>query len=417
MLQYTKLCKGGAFMNTKIKNSCYLIIKELSLSAIVGLICGIIGALFSKSISLVTNIRNANSWLIYFLPLAGILTVALYKLSRVSGMGTNQVIKSANGKNAISPLLAPAVFIGSALSHLCGASVGREGAALQLGGSISTFIASLFHLEEKQKQILIYCGMAGLFSAVFGTPFAAFIFALEVVYVGHIRLKAVLPTLLSSFTAYFIAILLGSHPERFAIAELPQLSFSVLWKVVLISLLGAGISMLLCFSLKYCERLFKKLFNNEFVRITIGGALIVILTLILKTTDYNGAGIDVIERIFNEGTVNYEAFLLKLIFTSIAVAAGYKGGEIIPTLFIGATFGASSALLLGMHPALGAAVGMTALFCGVTNCPLAAILLSIEMFSGKGWLYFIITAIISFLISGRASLYSAQKVEGFKDLF
>lgn len=404
-------------MNTKFKNNCCLIIRGLSLSVIVGLISGIIGAVFSKSISLVTVVRNANSWLIYFLPIAGILSVTLYKLLNVSGMGTNQVIKSANGKNALSPLLAPTVFIGSVLSHLCGASVGREGAALQLGGSISTFFGSLFHLEEKERQILIYCGMAGLFSAVFGTPFAAFIFALEVAYVGHIWLKAVFPTLLSSVTAYFIAILLGSHPERFSISELPQLSFSVIWKVVLISLLGAVISMLLCFSLKYCERLFKKLFINEFVRIAIGGAIIVLLTLILKTTDYNGAGIDVIERIFDEGTVNYEAFLLKLIFTSVSVAAGFKGGEIIPTLFIGAAFGASSASLLGMYPPLGAAVGMTALFCGVTNCPLAAILLSVEMFSGEGWLYVIITAVISFLLSGRVSLYSAQKVAGFKDLF
>ncbi len=407
--------EGVAILMLNIRIIKFL--KMFLLFIFTGVICGIVGAMFSKTISIVTSIRSNNSFLLYFLPIAGVVSVFLYNKLNIKGMSTNHVIKSTTNDNELSPLLAPAVFISSSFSHLCGASVGREGAALQLGGSISTYISTLFHLSDKKRKVLVYCGMAGLFSAVFGTPFAAFIFALEVVYIGHICFEAVIPTLITSITAYLIAILLKVHPERFELTNVPEINFSIIWRVLIIAILGALLSMLFCYTLKYTEFIFKRLFKNDYFRIITSGIIIIFLTIIIGTRDYNGAGVNIIEKIFNENDFKFEAFLLKIIFTAIAVGGGYKGGEIIPTLFIGATFGSLLASILSLSPAFGAALGMTALFCGVTNCPIAAAILSFEMFSGEGWLYIIIVSIISFLLSGRISLYSAQKVSSFKDLF
>lgn len=374
-----------------------------------GFLCGILGTLFSKTISLVTGVRSQNNWIIFLLPIAGLLIVFLYKKLKVYTVGTNQVIENCTNDENLSPLITPSIFMGSVFSHLCGASVGREGAALQLGGGLASFLSRTFSLDNTQKQILTYCGMAGVFSAVFGTPFAAFIFALQITYVWKIRLNAVLPTLISSFTAYFTAINIGAHPERFALNKIPNLTVLTLFKVIFISLLSALLAMFFCYSLRWTEKLFEKLFKNPYIRIVSGGIITVFLTVLLKTTDYNGAGVNVIENIFENVSFENEAFFLKLIFTCIAVGSGYKGGEIVPTLFIGATFGSLIASLIGLPVALGGAVGMAALFSGVTNCHIAAIVLCLELFSGNGIFYIIIAVFVALLFSGNISLYSAQK--------
>lgn len=391
--------------------------KLISLSLLIGVSGGVLGALFSKTLTFVTDLRTQNNWLIYFLPLAGLLSVGIYKLLKTTGMSTNTVIKSCTGESKLSSTLTPAIFISSAISHLFGASVGREGAALQLGGGLATILSKIFRLDDTDRQILTYCGMAGLFSAVFGTPLAAFVFALQIVYVWRIHYKAIFPCLITSFTAYITSISLGIHPERFNFDSVPEITVSLILKTIVISVFSAFLAMLFCYSLKYTEKLFKRLFKNAFLRIAVGGVITVLLTVIVNTNDYNGAGINIIEHIFTNGEFKPQAFILKLVFTCIAVGAGFKGGEIVPTLFIGATFGSLVASLLGVPVALGALVGMTALFCGVTNCPLAAILLSLEIFSGKGLIYIVLSAIISYLFSGKISLYSAQKVIGFKNFF
>ncbi len=401
-------------MNTKKIAS---IAKLLILSIITGAVCGVIGALFSKGISLVTNIRRDNHWLLYLLPLAGIVSVSVYKLLKVTDMGTNQVIKSTGSKNVLSCKLAPAVFCASLLSHLCGASVGREGAALQLGGSSALFLSKTFKLNREQEKTLIYCGMAGVFSSVFGTPLTAAVFALEVVFVGHIYYKAILPVGITSFVSYYTAGLLGARTECFALSAVPTMSVSVIWKVLLLSLLTVVLSILFCLSLEYGEKLLKTLFRNAFLRIAIGGAALVLLTIAIGSYDYNGAGVDVIEKIFDNNEFVPYAFACKILFTCISVSAGFKGGEIVPTLFIGATFGAVAGTLLGLPVAFSAALCMTALFCGVTNCPLASILLAAELFSGKGIGYICVAVIISYCLSGRISLYTAQQTDGFKSLF
>ncbi len=393
-------------------------ILKLSLIYILtGVLSGVIGTLFSKGVAYVTNIRNENLWLLYLLPVAGLISVAIYKLLKLGDMGTNHVIESTGDENVLSPKLAPAVFFASLLSHLCGASVGREGAALQLGGGSAVFLSKRFHLTREEEKTLIYCGMAGVFSSVFGTPFAAAIFAVEVVFVGHIYWKAVIPSFITSFVSYFTAVLLGAHAERFVLSAVPTVDFSVVWKVLVLSVFTAGLGIIFCFALRYSKKLFKKLIKNAFLRIAIGGIAIVLLTLLVGSYDYNGAGVNVIERIFNNNEFVPLAFAFKLLFTCIAIGAGFKGGEIVPSLFIGATFGALAGTLLGLPAPFAAAVCMVALFCSVTNCPLASILLAAELFSGVGIGYIAVAVIISFCLSGRISLYSAQKTSGFKALF
>ncbi len=382
----------------------------LLLGVVMGGVGGGLGALFARTITAVTHLRAQHSWLLFLLPIGGLLSVAVYRLLRVKGLGTNQVFESVRAGQPVSFWLAPAVFAATVLTHLGGGSAGREGAALQLGGGVATLMGRLLRLDEKARHILTLCGMAAFFSALFGTPLGAGVFALEVVSVGSVCLAAIFPVFISAMTAFFVSSAFGVPPERFELSAVPEATFGTLWRVLVIAIIGALVSVLFCCLLHRAEHVLTHWIKNEYLRILLGGAAVILLTLILGTTDYNGGGIEVIHRIFAEGEVRYEAFLLKIFFTVITVAAGYKGGEIVPTFFIGATLGGSLALLLGLDPALGAAVGMAALFCGVTNCPLASLFLAVELFGAAGLLYCALAVVTAFLLSGNTGLYAAQRL-------
>ncbi len=389
-------------------------IKLFAASFILGLIGGTVGTAFSLLIGFVTNIRLSNPWILCFLPVGGILIVLIYKKLVISEQGTNTVLEFANNKEGLSPLLTLGVFVSSIISHLFGASVGREGAALQLGGGFALAVSKFFHLDKSYGRILVRTGMAAVFSAVFGTPITAFFFVLEVACVGTLHLKSALTAITSSFIAFCISQLLGAHPERFSLSVVPKFSFDTAWKILVLTVLTALLSVGFCHALQNSAKLAKKIIKNPYLRIIIGGIIILGLTIIIGNQDYNGAGVNVIERIFesqtNPNSLSYkpEAFVLKLAFTCISLAFGFKGGEIVPTLFIGATFGALLATLFGLPAPFGAALCMVLLFCGVTNCPLASIALSFELFWGVGFWYFVPTVLLCFIISGKKSLYSAQ---------
>lgn len=380
---------------------------QLLLGIIVGAICGLCGAAFSKSVGFVTNLRLHNSWIIYLLPLAGIISVFIYRLCRVKSIGTTSVFECVRTEQHLSPLLAPTIFGCTCISHLFGASSGREGAALQIGGGVADSLSKLFKLDEDSRHITVMCGMTALFSAVFGTPLAACVFVLEVI-MSRLFLLAFLPILLSSVTSFFIANLLKIHPERFNIGDLPKFSFLLIGKTLVITAVGIAVAYIFCKCLNLGKKYLKILIKNEYVRIALGGSFTVMLTLIIGSYDYNGGGIDVINRVF-EGDVRYEAFALKILFTVICVAAGYRGGEIIPTLFIGATFGGALALILGLPVGFGAAVGMAVLFVCATKCPFATILLCCEMFGFKCIIFIVPVVIIGFIAARYKGLYNNPK--------
>lgn len=394
----------------RLKDYVFSFLYWLFFGILTGALCGFLGALFAKSVSFVTELRAENKWLLFLLPIGGLVSVALYKLCKATDIGTNRVLESIRTEKTVPISLLPAIFIGSVITHLFGGSAGREGAALQLGGSVSALVTKIFKLNEKSRHILTMCGMGALFSAIFGTPLGACVFALEVVRVGQICSAALFPSLVSSVTAFVIADKMGVNAERFDLKTVPDLSFGVLWRMAIIIAVVAIVSMLFCHVLHTSEKVFNKVFKNPFIRIFIGGVMIVLLTLFVDTNDYNGGGIDVVERIFVEGTVKPEAFFLKILFTAITIGCGFKGGEIVPSFFIGATLGGSLAGLVGFAPAFGAAIGMVSVFSGVTNCPLAAVFLCAEMFGTEGILLFGIASIVSFFLSGNISLYSEQRL-------
>ena len=398
-----------------LKNSSSFVFKYiklvffwLALCLISGVFCGFLGGLFAKSISLVTKIRTENEKLIFLLPFFALLSVLIFRLCRVEGIGTNKVFDASKTESSVPVLLAPAVFIGSVITHLFGGSAGKEGAALQLGGSVSTAISRIFKLNDKNRQMLTVCGMAGLFSAAFGTCISAAVFSVEVLH-AKIRHKAFVPALVTSITAKIIAFLIGTHSEHFEVLAIPKLNILVVLKITAIGVACGVVGFLFCHTLHFTKEIFEKYLKNPYLRIFVGSLIVVALTVLIGTTDYNGSGIGIIESVFENNAIRPEAFLLKIIFTAITVGAGLKGGEIVPTMFIGATFGATVGSILNLGTSYSAAVGLATLFGAVTNCPLAAFSLTLELFGNFSLLPLIIPVFIGYFLSGKVSLYNQTK--------
>ena len=380
------------------------------ISIIVGLAGGAVGTAFHKSVDAVTDVRTQNGWLVFLLPLGGLLIVAMYKLCRVStGIGTNRVIESVRTDKRVPILMAPLIFLSTVITHLFGGSAGREGAALQLGGSIGYQFGKIFRLDEKDMHLIVMLGMSGVFAALFGTPLTATFFALEVISVGVIYYAGLVPCLISSLVAYELARLCGTAPVHFDNVAFQPISIKLTASVVILGLLCAVVSIAFCTSIKKCELYAEKYIKNDYFRALTGGLIIVALTLILRTGDYNGAGMNIISSAIS-GTAKPEAFILKIIFTVVTISAGFKGGEIVPTFFIGSTFGCVAASFLGINPGFGAALGMIAMFCGVVNCPVASIMLALEVFGSEAILMFAVICGVSYMMSGYYGLYSSQKI-------
>ena len=386
-------------------------LKWLFIATLTGVFTGLVGTLFNKTISYVTDFRGSHDFIIWFLPVGGLAIVLAYKLSRVDvDAGTNMVLSSVRKHEKVHPMLAPLIFIAASITHLFGGSAGREGAALQLGGGIGFQVGRLFRLDDSDKGTIVICGMAGLFSALFGTPITAVLFAMEVISVGVFYYSAFIPAIITSLSSYVITLRFGIKPERFELKGVPDLTTFPILKVILLATAIAVLSIVFVVSLEGSHKLLKKLFKNPYIRIFAGGCAIVGLTFILGTRDYNGAGMNIVEHALH-GEAEPFAFALKLIFTCITIGAGFKGGEIVPTFFIGATFGCVFGDLIGLNPAFGAAIGLIAMFCGVVNCPVASIILSIELFSdANSIVFFTLACGISYVLSGYYGLYSSQKI-------
>ena len=395
---------------TRVRQYIVSFLKWTLIALITGGVGGALGAGFRFSVNYVTEVRTANPWLHYLLPLGGLAIAFLYRVTKLNGHAdTNLIIKSVRTDSRVPIILAPVIFISTVITHLFGGSAGREGAALQLGGCIGSFFGRIFRLNEKDMHIAIMCGMSGLFSALFGTPLTAAVFAMEVISVGIFYYSAFLPCLVSSLTAFGITNLFGLEPAAYALSDIPVLSLPDIALTAVIGIAAAVVSIIFCFSLEKTHALAVKYFKNEYLRVAVGGAAIVLLTLIFGGR-YSGTGGEVIAQAVAEGAALPYDFILKMLFTVITIGFGYKGGEIIPTFFIGATMGATLAPLLGLPAQFGAAVGITALFCAVVNCPIASIILSVELFGSQGVIFFAAAVVISYMLSGYYSLYSGQKI-------
>lgn len=390
----------------------------LLLAVVVGALTGVVGAFFHKTISYVTYVRESNEKFIFLLPIAGLMITALYSMSKES-LTTNAVIKGIREGKGVSFLMVPFIFIGTALTHLTGGSAGREGAALQIGGGIGSGMGKILKTSAETTGVLTVAGMAGAFSAIFTTPVTAAVFAIEVVTVGHMRYFQFMPCILSSSVAYMITTALGNEALSYSAVHFDALSIEILIKTLVLAILISLYSSFFCIALHKTEELMKKIAPGKYVRAFVGGGAVVILTFLLGTKMYNGAGMDTIAlalscdgakiaEVFSGVTI--AAFLIKTVMTSITIGSGFKGGEIVPAFFTGATLGVVLAFVLKLDPSFAAALGMIGMFSGVTNCPMASVILGCELFGADGMIFYALTVATGFILSGRFGLYESQRM-------
>ncbi len=396
--KYLDICTGRA----------RLLVRWMLLAGPTGVLLGVFGGLFGLAISWVTQFRGNHPWMLYLLPVAGLIIVALYRLDPYKS-GTNLVLEGVQTNTYVPLRMAPLVTIATILTHACGGSAGREGAALQLGGSIGGTIGKWLKLDEYDRKLMIMCGMSAGFAALFGTPLTATVFSMEVISVGIMQYAAIVPCVFASLAAAKVAQMIGAEGEHFALTEIPEFNFGNATLIIVFAVLCAAVSILFCAVIHSAERLYRKWIPNEWLRIVAGALLIILMTKLLGTTDYLGAGMNVIERAL-AGETAAAAFLLKIVFTAVTLGCGFKGGEIVPTLFVGATFGCLFGQLTGFSPALAAACGMAAVFCGVTNCPLSSLFLCFELFGFEAMPFFLMAVAVSYLESGYFGLYHSQKI-------
>ena len=379
------------------------------LSVVVGGLCGAVGAVFHLSVHYASETREAYPWLLWCLPLAGLMIVGAYKLMGTEGLGTNDIIDAVHEDKRIPFLLLPSIFLGTLLTHLCGGSAGREGAALQIGGTLGQRVGRFLRLDDQDLRVATLSGMAACFSALFGTPLTAVIFAVMGISVGTLYHAALLPCLMSALAAFGVSLALGVEPTRFAVAA-PEIAVGTFVRVLPLAVLFALVSILFCTFIHAAEHWMQRRFPNPWVRVALGGFAVIALTYLAGTRDYNGAGMEVISAAIERGTVHPAAFLLKLLFTAVTLGAGFKGGEVVPSFFVGAAFGCTAAPLLGLPAGFGAALGLVSVFCGVTNCAIASVFLSVELFGAEGLLYFALACGLSYFLSGYSGLYSSQTI-------
>ena len=398
------------YYSARISRDMSNLIKWLVLAVVTGCIVGAASTLFSFTLKAVTAYRKAHDWIFLLLPLSGLVIVFLYeKLGKEDG-GTNQVLSTVRSRDDVPILSAPLIFITTALTHLTGGSAGREGAAIQLGGSIANQLGRWIHLDEEDRHVIVMCGMSAAFSALFGTPMAAAVFALEVVSVGVMYYAALMPCMIASLVASGFAAGMGVTPESFHVTDIPVLTIESGLKMGVVALGCAVVSIVFCIALNGAAGLYVKWFKNKYVRVVAGACLVIAVTFMLRTNEYMGAGAELIERAVEDGQADTFAFFWKMVLTALTMRAGFRGGEIVPSFCIGATFGCVMGNLMGISPSICAACGMAAVFCGVTNCPITSILIAFEMFGFKGVSFYLIAVSISYAASGYYGLYKDQTI-------
>lgn len=394
----------------EIWQTSYHFIKWTLLSIFVGVVIGIISSCFGHVLSTVAVWRQNCAWLLFLLPLAGVIIITLYKKFGRDDGGTNQVFSTVRARDEVPATAAPLIFVSTALTHLTGGSAGREGAAIQLGGSIANQLGRWFKLDEEDTHVIVMCGMSAGFAALFGTPMAAAIFSLEVISVGIMYYTALMPCMIASLMAAGVAEALGVHAENFHVMEIPPLTAVNGMKMGMIAIGCAILSIFFCMTLKYVGKAYGKWLKNKYVRILVASGILIVMNLMLQTTDYMGPGAELIVSAVEYGKARPLDFFWKMLLTAITMKAGFKGGEIVPSFCIGATLGCVLGQLMGLSPGLCAACGMVAVFCGVTNCPITSILIAFELFGFEGVSYYLIAIAVSYATSGYYGLYKDQTI-------
>lgn len=408
-------------MLLKYKNFFSVLVLWIILGSIIGIVVGsTTNFLLETNDFLGDDIRSKRDWLIFFLPFGGIIIGYIYmNYGKVFLNNTlndtaelnNLVIDSVHGKKEVPRRMGPIVYFATFVTVLFGGSTGREGAAVQMGGSVAATVNKFFKVSRLDKKIFIMSGISAGFGAAFGAPITGAVFGMEMTALGKLKFEALVPCLTASFVGHYVTTAAWGHKhEEFIIQTVPEISISTFIIVILLSVIFSLISVLYCQLRhgieKFSEKVFKK---NHMKRAFFGGIIIVALTLIVGSQDYNGRGLQMLEQSFIEDVPTF-AFLAKLIFTAVTLGTGFVGGEAIPLFFIGATLGNTLHTFIDLPMSFLAALGLIAVFSGGANTPIAAFLLAMEMFDGKGLEYFFVACLVSYLFSGHHGLWPSQKI-------
>ena len=394
----------------------------------VALFAGSVVALFLWMLEEVTVIRWHHPWLLFLLPVAGILIYLSYYLGgKNAEAGNNLIVDEIHKPGGGVPFrMAPLVLITTVVTHLFGGSAGREGTAVQIGGSIASWIGKKLKLDKADTKILLMTGVAAGFGAVFGTPLTGAIFALEVITVGKINHKSLLPCFMASVLADIVCKQWGIHHTQYTIAFKNILTgadgmFHMNWVLLGSVILGGvlfGLASYLFSELSHTIKNYSQRFiPKKWLIPFIGGLIIIGLTYLLGTDSYLGLGVDnpdpnavSILSCFKAGGAGYFSWFWKLLFTAITLSMGFKGGEVTPLFFIGAALGNAVAMVTGAPVDLMAGLGFIAVFAGATNTPIACTLMGVELFGGENAIYFAIACFTAYYFSGHTGIYSAQRL-------
>lgn len=389
------------------KDNAKFVLGLLVMAVGIGVIMGILGTVFNLVVERSSDLFRSHMHLIWLLPLGGILIAFIYK--KTGSANTNNVIDAMRTGDDTPKLMSLTSFISTVITRVLGGSVGTEGAAIQVGGGIADFIGRTFKRTATNKRMLVMCGLSAGFTSIVGTPVTAVALALELATPGIMYYPALMPCALASGISYSIATYFKVGFPKYILSHVPSPDPQFIMGLVVLAALCGLLSMGVCYGVDGAAKLYGKIFPNVYVRAAIGALVIIGLTFLVGSPRYNDGGLSLITDAVR-GQAHPWDFALKLLFTALTLAAGFKGGEIVPTLVIGAVFGSVMGPLLGLPADVAAGVGFTAVFCGAINCPITAFLLGLESFGSGNGLYFMIACAVSYVSSGYKGLYSAQRI-------
>ena len=391
------------------------LVKWILLAALVGSLSGSASALFLVLLDYVTNYRETHLWIIALLPIGGFtIGLAYHYWGSNIVRGNNLIIDEFHvPKKTIPFKMAPMVLLGTIITHLLGGSAGREGTAVQMGGAIADQFTNLFRLNKEDRRILLTMGISAGFASVFGTPIAGAVFALEVMAIGQMRYNTIIPSFFAAVIANYTCIVLGAEHTHYSIAFTPDINaINLIWATLAGIIFGLT-ALLFSKSTHFWNDLFSTKIKYAPLRPLIGGLIIAFTVWAFGTTKYIGLGIPVIVDAFNIPLNSYD-FLLKILFTSFTLGAGFKGGEVTPLFYIGAALGNALVWFIPLPVSLLAGMGFVAVFSGAANTPIACILMGIELFGAESAIYIAIASVVAYLFSGQKGIYSAQIIGNTK---
>lgn len=392
-------------------------LKVISVSLCCAVVMGIISFVFLKMLGLSSVFREFFPYCIWFLPLSGMLTAFVYKrYGGESSKGNNLIIQSANEGVKVPKRLAFLTFIFTLLTHFSGGSAGREGTAVQIGGTLTSNVADKLGFKNEDRKIIILSGLSAAFGSVFGTPLAGAFFGMEVCCIGQLSVSAVIPCFLSSYLANAVTLLLGATHEVHKISAIPSLDIKSVLVFISASILFGLIGKLFALGVKYLKLLYAKIFKNTVLSAFIGSVIVVLLIVLLNLNEYEGLSTWQQTTAF-EGNANWYDMPVKFILTTLTLGAGFQGGEVTPLFDIGASFGGWYANMFGIEPSFLAAIGLICVFGSAANTPITTIMLGIELFGAEAVPYFVFASLISFIASGKSGIYSAQERKLSKNIF